>query len=132
MSASPKRKRGDRAAIHGHAVKAVVQILFATSRPYTIDTLREKLREFFLEEADHEQRAVASLSEIHTIRLRRVTENNTTLVTWEVRSNTGFVFFDPRLSTLLMPLPTSIRQTHGTGSGCHAALRKLPDGTEHR
>jgi segregation and condensation protein B len=64
----PKSKRrGDRAAIHAHAVKAVVQILFATSHPYTIDTLREKLREFFLEEGDHEKRAVASLPAVELV-----------------------------------------------------------------
>ena len=64
---SKRTRSGDRAAIHVHAVKAVVQILFATSRPYTIDTLREKLRAFFLHEGDHEKRAVASLSAVELV-----------------------------------------------------------------
>jgi len=62
-----KNKRGGQAAVHAHAVKAVVQILFATSKPYTVDTLREKLREFFLEEADYEKRAVASLTTVELV-----------------------------------------------------------------
>ncbi len=62
----PKKaaRRGSQGAIQAHAVKAVVQILFATSRSYTIDTLKEKLREFYLDEADYEKRAVASLSTV--------------------------------------------------------------------
>ncbi len=57
-------RRGGQAAVYAHAVKAVVQLLFATRRSYTIDTLKEKLREFYLEEADYEKRAVASLSTV--------------------------------------------------------------------
>lgn len=62
-----KGKRSGQAATHAYAVKAVVQILFATSRSYTIDSLRAKLREFFLEEADYDKRAVASLSAVELI-----------------------------------------------------------------
>ena len=36
-----KRKNGGQAAINAHAVRAVVQILFATGKPYTLETLRE-------------------------------------------------------------------------------------------
>ena len=60
-------RRGGQAAVHAHAVKAVVQILFATGQAYTVDTLREKLREFFREEGDYEKRAVASLSTIELV-----------------------------------------------------------------
>ena len=66
---SQKGKRSGQAATHAHAVKAVIQILFATSRAYTIDTLREKLREFYLEETDYEKRAVASLSAVDLVTL---------------------------------------------------------------
>jgi segregation and condensation protein B len=45
----------------------VVQILFATGKPYTLETLREKLREFFVEEGDYEKRAVASMSAVQLI-----------------------------------------------------------------
>jgi len=62
-----KRKNGGQAAINTHAVRAVVQILFATGKPYTLETLREKLREFFVEEGDYEKRAVASMSAVQLI-----------------------------------------------------------------
>ena len=45
----------------------MVQILFATGKPYTLETLREKLREFFVEEGDYEKRAVASMSAVQLI-----------------------------------------------------------------
>ena len=57
-----KRKAGGQAATNGHAVRAVVQILFATGKAYTIETLRERLREFFVGVGDSEKRAVAALS----------------------------------------------------------------------
>ncbi len=62
-----KDKRSGQAATHASAVKAVVQILFATSRSYTIDSLRHELREFFLEESNYEKRAVASLSAVRLV-----------------------------------------------------------------
>ncbi len=62
-----KRKGSGQAAINGHAVRAVVQILFATGKAYGIETLREKLREFFLGENDYEKRAVASMSAVQLI-----------------------------------------------------------------
>ena len=36
------KRRGGQAASNGHAVRAVVQILLATGKSYTIETLREK------------------------------------------------------------------------------------------
>lgn len=62
-----KRKTGGPAAVNAHAVRAVVQILFATGKAYTIETLREKLREFFVGEGDSEKRAVAALSTVQLI-----------------------------------------------------------------
>ena len=62
-----KRKAGGQAATNGHAVRAVVQILFATGKAYTIEMLREKLREFFVGEGDSEKRAVAALSTVQLI-----------------------------------------------------------------
>jgi chromosome segregation and condensation protein ScpB len=49
------------------AAKAVVQILVATGKRYSIDGLREKLRECFLAEGNPEMRAVASLSNVQLI-----------------------------------------------------------------
>ena len=45
------------------AAKAVVQLLFSTGKSFTVDGLREKLREFFREEL----RAVAALSNVELI-----------------------------------------------------------------
>jgi hypothetical protein len=39
----------------------VVQLLFSTGKSFTVDGLREKLREFFREEVRAELRAVAAL-----------------------------------------------------------------------
>ena len=67
--ASGRRKgaRGGQEAVYGHAVQAVIQILFVTRLAYTVDSLRDKLREFFLEETDYEKRAAASLSAIELL-----------------------------------------------------------------
>jgi chromosome segregation and condensation protein ScpB len=62
-----KRKSAGQAAVNAHAVRALVQILFATGKAYTIETLREKLREFFVGEGDSEKRAVAALSTVQLI-----------------------------------------------------------------
>ena len=62
-----KKKSGGQAAINSHAVRAVVQMLFATGKPYTLETLRERLREFFVVEGDFEKRAVASMSAVQLI-----------------------------------------------------------------
>ena len=62
-----KRKSAGQAAINAHAVRAVVQILFATGKAYTIETLRDKLRKFFVGEGDSEKRAVAALSTVQLI-----------------------------------------------------------------
>jgi hypothetical protein len=43
------------------AAKVVVQLLFSTGKSFTVDGLREKLREFFREEVRAELRAVAAL-----------------------------------------------------------------------
>lgn len=66
-SSRTKRKSAGQAAVNAHAVRAVVQILFATGKAYTIETLREKLREFFVGEGDSEKRAVAALSTVQLI-----------------------------------------------------------------
>ena len=61
------KRRGGQAASNGHAVRAVVQILLATGKSYTIETLREKLREFFVEDNDYEKRAVASFTSFELV-----------------------------------------------------------------
>jgi chromosome segregation and condensation protein ScpB len=49
------------------AAKAVVQLLFSTGKSFTVDGLREKLREFFRGEVRAEVRAVAALSNVELI-----------------------------------------------------------------
>ena len=46
------------------AAKAVVQLLFATGKSFTVDGLREKLREFFRQEVRPELRSVAALNNV--------------------------------------------------------------------
>jgi hypothetical protein len=49
------------------ATKSVVQLLFSTGKSFTVDGLREKLREFFREEVRAELRAVAALNNVDLI-----------------------------------------------------------------
>ena len=49
------------------AAKAVVQLLFSTGKSFTMDGLREKLRNFFREEVRSDLRAVAALSNVELI-----------------------------------------------------------------
>ena len=49
------------------AARAVVQLLFATGKSFTVDGLREKLREFFWQEVRPELRAVAALNNVELI-----------------------------------------------------------------
>jgi chromosome segregation and condensation protein ScpB len=49
------------------AAKAVVQLLFATGKSFTVDGLREKLREFFRHEIRVEVRAVAALTNVELV-----------------------------------------------------------------
>jgi hypothetical protein len=49
------------------AAKTVVQLLFTTGKSFTVDGLREKLREFFRQEVRVELRAVAALNNVELI-----------------------------------------------------------------
>ena len=44
-----------------------MQLLFSTGKSFTVDGLREKLREFFREDVRAELRAVAALSNVELI-----------------------------------------------------------------
>ena len=59
---SQVRPKGER--VGEIAAKAVVQLLFATGKSFTVDGLREKLREFFRQEVRPELRAVAALNNV--------------------------------------------------------------------
>ena len=62
---SQVRPKGER--VGEIAAKAVVQLLFSTGKSFTVDGLREKLREFFRQEVRPELRAVAALSNVELI-----------------------------------------------------------------
>ena len=62
---SQVRPKGER--VGEIAAKAVVQLLFATGKSFTVDGLREKLREFFRQEVRPELRAVAALNNVELI-----------------------------------------------------------------
>lgn len=49
------------------AARTVIQILMATGKRYTVDGLREKLRELFRLEGNYEVRAVASMTNVELI-----------------------------------------------------------------
>jgi hypothetical protein len=53
------------------AARTVVQLLFSTGKSFTVDGLREKLREFFRQEVRPELRAVAALNNVELIRERQ-------------------------------------------------------------
>ena len=61
-TASMKRVGEKREGAGASAVKAVVQILFATGKSFTVDGLREKIRDCFKAEMRAELRAAASLT----------------------------------------------------------------------
>ena len=62
-----KRGAGSSASPAAVAAKTVVQLLFTTGKSFTVDGLREKLREFFREEARGEVRAAAALNNVELI-----------------------------------------------------------------
>jgi hypothetical protein len=62
---SQVRPKGEKAG--EIAAKAVVQLLFSTGKSFTVDGLREKLREFFRQEVRAKLRAVAALNNLELI-----------------------------------------------------------------
>ena len=64
---SHRRTKRSGSATAEIASKAVVQILFATGKSLTLDGLREKVREFYREEARAEIRAAAALTNVELI-----------------------------------------------------------------
>jgi chromosome segregation and condensation protein ScpB len=73
------------------AAKAVVQILFSTDKSFTVDGLREKLREFFREEVRVEVRAVAALSNAELITALLSCNRQLALVGLQLRIVNGVV-----------------------------------------
>jgi chromosome segregation and condensation protein ScpB len=62
-----RTKQNDRAATARVVTKTVVQVLFTTAKTFTVDTLREKLREFYREDARAEVRAAAAVTNVELV-----------------------------------------------------------------
>jgi hypothetical protein len=73
------------------AAKAVVQLLFSTGKSFTVDGLREKLREFFRQEVRQELRAVAALSNAEMITVLLSCNQHLALVGLQLRILNGVV-----------------------------------------
>jgi chromosome segregation and condensation protein ScpB len=73
------------------ATKAIVQLLFSTGKSFTVDGLREKLREFFREEVRAELRAVAALSNVDLITALLSCNRQLALVGLQLRIINGVV-----------------------------------------
>jgi hypothetical protein len=73
------------------AAKAVVQLLFSTGKSFTVDGLREKLREFFRQEVRAEARAVAALSNVELVTALLSCNRQLALVGLQLRIINGVV-----------------------------------------
>jgi hypothetical protein len=73
------------------AAKASVQLLFSTGKSFTVDGLREKLREFFRQEVRAELRAVAALSNVELITALLSCNRQLALVGLQLRIINGVV-----------------------------------------
>ncbi len=73
------------------AAKAVVQLLFSTDKSFTVDGLREKLREFFRHEVRAEARAVAALSNVELVTALLSCNRQLALVGLQLRIINGVV-----------------------------------------
>jgi hypothetical protein len=86
---SQLRPKGER--VGEIAAKAAVQLLFSTGKSFTVDGLREKLREFFRQEVRAELRAVAALSNVELITALLSCNWQLTLVGLQLRIINGVV-----------------------------------------
>jgi hypothetical protein len=86
---SQLRPKGER--VGEIAAKAAVQLLFSTGKSFTVDGLREKLREFFLQEVHAELRAVAALSNVELITALLSCNRQLALVGLQLRILNGVV-----------------------------------------
>lgn len=67
MSAAPRSRKAKGPTAAATAAHAVVQMLAVTGKRFTLDGLREKLREFYLPEGNSEVRAAASISNVELL-----------------------------------------------------------------
>ena len=72
------------------AAKAAVQLLFSTGKSFTVDGLREKLREFFRQEVRAELRAVGALNNVELITALIFCNSQLGLIGLQLRISTGW------------------------------------------
>ena len=68
-----------------------MQLLFSTSKSFTVDGLHEKLREFFREEVRAELRAIAALNNVELISALLSSNRQLALVGLQLRIINGVV-----------------------------------------
>jgi chromosome segregation and condensation protein ScpB len=88
--AAASRSRAARFVICPHN-RIVRQLLFSTGKSFTVDGLREKLREFFRQEVRPELRAVAALSNVELISALLSCNQQLALVGLQLRIINGVV-----------------------------------------
>lgn len=67
MSAAPRSRKTKAVTAGATAARAVVQMLVVTGKRFTLEGLRDKLREFYREEGNAEIRAAAALSTVELL-----------------------------------------------------------------
>jgi hypothetical protein len=90
-----------------------VQLLFATGKSFTVDGLREKLREFFRQEVCPELRAVAVLNNVELI---------TALISFDCQLS--FVGLQLRILNGVVSLLTTRVEKQGVGRLCERTGRR--------
>ena len=85
------------------AAKAVVQLLFSIGKSFTMDGLREKLRNFLREEVRSDLRAVAALSNVEPITVLLSCNRQTRPGRSSARIINGFRFLLPKSTTRPWP-----------------------------
>ncbi len=123
--AKPKRKELTPAP--QVAARAVIQILMATGKRYTVDGLREKLRELFRTEGNYEIRAVASMTSVELIAVLLDANQGLEKFGIQIGITNGLVFLGTTQvePTSLRTFIASQRPTTGTGELSLAAMEVL-------
>ena len=107
------------------AAKAVVQLLFSTGKSFTVDGLREKLREFFREEVRSDLRAVVVLSNVELITVLLSVTGKLALVGLQLALSTGFASHYRSQQQGLGPLLERQNEAHGISDLATARLHSL-------
>jgi chromosome segregation and condensation protein ScpB len=108
------------------ATKAVVQLLFSTGKSFTVDGLREKLREFFREEVRAELRAVAALNNVELIAALLSSNRQLALVGLQLRIINGVVsLLTTEVNKALAQYLSEQNQSNGISGLTTSALEAL-------